>query len=278
MPRQPGWWNRASVAEPALARVVDWLACPHCGAGFTLVARSLRCEAGHSFDLARQGYVNLLGRAAPRNADTAEMVAARDRFLAGGWYEPIAAALRERLGSASRILEAGAGSAYYLSRALGGTAHGLATDVSAPASRRAARAHPRVAAVVADTWASLPVRDCVVDAVLCVFAPRNAAEFRRILVPGGRVVVVTPEPGHLQELRSRDGLLGIQADKAQELRSAFDGWEGHGAERLTYAVDLPAAAVADVVAMGPNAFHNSQAGGGLTTTVSVRLWEFSRRG
>lgn len=266
------------MTETALARVADWLACPHCGGAVALTARTLRCGTGHSFDLARQGYVNLLGRSAPRNADTAEMVAARDRFLTGGWYAPIAAALRERLGSALRILEAGAGSAYYLSRALGGEAHGLATDVSVPASRRAARAHPCVAAVVADTWAGLPVRDAVVDAVLCVFAPRNPAEFRRVLAPGGRVVVVTPEPGHLQEIRSRDALLGIQEDKAQGLRRAFEGWDVHGTEPLTYTVDLPAAAVADVVAMGPNAFHHSRAGDGLTTTVAVRLWEFSRRG
>ena len=68
---------------------LDLLACPVCGLPLGRHDRTLRCASGHSHDLARQGYVNLLHGAAPANADTTEMVAARQRFLDTGAYQPI---------------------------------------------------------------------------------------------------------------------------------------------------------------------------------------------
>ena len=70
----------------ALGRVVDWLRCPTCRQPVALAGPSLLCGGGHTFDVARQGYVNLLGRAAPENADTPQMLAARDRFLSAGMH------------------------------------------------------------------------------------------------------------------------------------------------------------------------------------------------
>ncbi len=67
----------------ALVRAAGWLRCPVCQSSLSYEAGSLRCPAGHSFDVAKQGYVNLLGKP-PKNADTPDMVAARERFLAGG--------------------------------------------------------------------------------------------------------------------------------------------------------------------------------------------------
>lgn len=217
----------------------------------------MRCPGGHSFDIARQGYVNLLGRAAPANADTAEMLEARARFLAAGHYLPITRALAERVSGARRIVEAGAGTAWYLARCLDAEpgAQGLATDVSAAAAKRAARSHPSAAAIVADTWAGLPIRSEVADVVLCVFAPRNAAEFARILAPQGRLLVVVPTPEHLVELRERYGLLGVSADKPGSLMAAFPGWELADRLPITASLDLAADQVADLIAMGPNAFH-----------------------
>ena len=61
----------------ALATVASWLRCPVCAGSMTLDERSLRCDRGHAFDVAKQGYVNLLGHGAPQHADSAEMVAAR---------------------------------------------------------------------------------------------------------------------------------------------------------------------------------------------------------
>jgi 23S rRNA (guanine745-N1)-methyltransferase len=121
------------------------------------------------------------------NADSPQMVASRSRVLDAGVFDPVDAVLSRRLEDSCRILEAGAGTGHHLARVLDAVdgAHGLASDISVAAIRRAARAHPRMAAIVADTWQGLPVRSGAVDAVLCVFAPRNRDEFARVLAPGG---------------------------------------------------------------------------------------------
>lgn len=252
----------------SIARLIDVLACPVCHGPFALDGRTLRCADGHCFDLAKQGYVNLLGRAAPRNADTPEMLEARSRFLATGAYGPIADAVAEICRDARTVLEVGAGTGHYLAQALPAGARGIATDVSAAACKRAAKAHPDIAAVVADTWERLPIADGSVDVVLCVFAPRNFDEFRRVLAPGGRVVVVVPNPAHLEELRRAHGLLDIDACKADEVAGQL---ETPAKIWVSYEVDLDAATATDLVAMGPNAFHGATEMPPTTVTVDVHV-------
>jgi len=241
-------------------RVLDLLCCPNCAEALTHRDGSVVCTAGHAFDLARQGYLNLLGRAAPANADTAEMVAARERFLSRGRYAGLAdglvAILRRQ--SAGPWVEVGAGTGYYLAyvlQRLGG--RGLAIDVSPAASRRAARAHDQLGAVVADVWGRLPVRDTAVEAVLCVFAPRNPAEFARILRPDGAVVIAAPLPDHLIELRGPLGLLDLEADKQGRIsRALADLFDPVESVEYRDRIRLDPESVIDLVSMGPNAFHH----------------------
>lgn len=252
-----------SGRSDALTRLADVLVCPHCGDPLTMDATGAGCAAGHRFDAARQGYLNLLRGSAATLSDTPAMVAARDRFLTADHYWPVVDALVEALadtpsGATATLLEPGAGTGWYLARVLDafGDARGLATDLSVPAVRRAARCHPRAAAVVADTWAGLPVADGVVDAVLNVFSPRNLPEFARVLRPGGTLVVAIPQPDHLAELRTELGLLEVAADKRERLESTAGGWfEMVAQTEVRRELDLDAAAVHDLVAMGPNAFH-----------------------
>jgi len=266
----------------ALDDVTALLACPTCGAGLQLQDRTLGCRAGHRFDQARQGHVNLLGHAAPANADTPEMVAARERFLGAGHYQPVVEALARRIPTARRMVEVGAGTGHYLAQLLERhpRAVGLATDVSPAAARRAARAHPRMGAVVADTWAGLPVRSGAADVLLCVFAPRNPAEFARITTAGGTLLVVTPNPGHLAEARERLGLLGIEDDKLGRLNRSLSGWfEAVWSQRLHWGMALDAQALRDLVQMVPNAFHEHDAvAEGLEVTADVQVSVFRRPG
>ena len=252
----------------AVVEVLDLLRCPLCERVFTADSGSLRCATGHQFDLARQGYLNLLGTAPPQHADTGPMVAARERFLAAGGYAAIAQALvgaardgllalRGTAPSAPALLEAGSGSGYYtaaLLTGLGGRA--VALDISVAAARRAARAHRRAAAVVADVWGRLPVAPDCMDVVASVFAPRNPAEFARVLRPDGVLVVVTPLPQHLQELRDDLGLLRVEPAKQERLASSLAAdFSPVGEVAVDYPVAWSPAEVVDLVAMGPNAFH-----------------------
>ncbi|GAA1433760.1 methyltransferase domain-containing protein [Microlunatus lacustris] len=252
----------------SVAEVLDLLRCPLCGQAVTDDDGSVRCASGHHFDVARQGYLNLLGTRPPQHADTAAMVAARERFLGAGAYAAVATALvdaartglqdtRDALPPAPALLEAGAGTGYYtaaLLEGLGGRA--VALDISAAAARRAARAHPQLGAVVADAWSDLPLVTGAVDVVASVFAPRNPSEFARVLRPDGVLVVVTPRSEHLQELRGALGLLEVEPGKQQRLAAGLDDRFARAAELdVAFEAAWSQTTVQDLVAMGPNAFH-----------------------
>ncbi|WP_439647029.1 putative RNA methyltransferase [Blastococcus haudaquaticus] len=241
------------------------LACPVCGGPLAGLpgATGLRCPQGHSFDRARQGHVTLLPPGhRPPSGDSAEMVADRVAFLDAGHYAGITAALADAAGRPASLLDLGGGTGHHLAGVLDRLpdSAGVVLDSSPYAARRAARAHPRAVAVVADSWARLPVGDGVVDAVLVVFAPRNGPEIARVLRPDGRLVVVTPAPDHLGELVGPLDLLRVDPDKAARLAASLEpdlrpvGTGGHRAELL-----LPRAAVATLVGMGPHARHTTPA-------------------
>lgn len=249
---------------------VALLRCPHCGADLAADpgGRALRCAAGrHTFDVARQGYANLLaGDARTGTADTADMVAARDAFLQAGHYKPIAEALAAEAaalgGVPGAVVDVGAGTGHYLAHVLDAAPDrvGLALDISKYALRRAAKAHPRAGAVVCDAWRPLPVRDAAAALVLNVFAPRNPAELRRILHPGGTLAVVTPTASHLAELVGTLGLLRVDDDKKTRLDAALaPHLTPDRAHRIGFTLALGHDDIATVVGMGPSAWHTDPA-------------------
>ena len=257
----------------SLAAVADLLACPTCAdrdlpdTPLRRDGTALRCERGHTYDVARQGHVNLLGRAVPRNADSAAMVAARERFLGRGAYDPVADALvraaRRSTAGAPAVVDVGAGPGWYLDRVLAGfdshgrAGRGVALDVSPAAARRAARSRTEVGAVVADAWSRLPLRSAGVDVALSVFAPRQPAELARVLRPGGLALVVSPLPEHLAALREAWGLLDVEPGKQERLSATFGEHLRPVAEvDVRYTATLGPAALEDLVGMGPNAFHH----------------------
>jgi len=262
-----------------LGDVLRFLVCPLCGEALTQRDAAVGCRRGHSFDVARQGYVNLLpgGRSVP-GGDTPDMVSAREEFLTAGHFAPVAAALAEEAAAAAAastaaattahpagcVAEAGAGTGYYLATvlsALPAEHAGLALDASKAALRRAARAHPRIGAVGCDVWHALPVADQAAAVVLNVFAPRNGAEFRRILAPGGRMLVVTPNPDHLQELVAELGLLTVDEDKPGRLARSLHPWYRRVATReITTTRPLTTAGVRAAVLMGPSAWQAAARG------------------
>ncbi|MFZ3453384.1 methyltransferase domain-containing protein [Arthrobacter sp. 7Tela_A1] len=244
------------------------LACPSCGEELLAAAgrRRLGCPQGHGFDAAKQGYFNLLTGAGTKfQADTAGMVQARVDFLGAGHYAPLARALTDLGATAAAnpvILDAGAGTGYYLaevSKALDAS-ETVALDISKYALRRAARALPTGFALVWDVWRPLPLADGAADLVLNVFSPRNPQEFRRVLVPGGALVVVTPLPSHLRELRAVAGLLDIGAGKDEHIAQALGpGFTPEASRRVEYSMDLSRTDTLNAALMGPSAHHLDRA-------------------
>ena len=280
-----------SSAPPLDPRAVAALSCPVCAAPLWSEPGGLACGAGHRFDRARQGHVTLLppGHRAP-SGDSAEMVADRVAFLEAGHYAGVTRALIEAVGEPVRgtLLDLGGGTGHHLAGVIDGQpdAVGVVLDSSPYAARRAARVHSRAIAVVADTWARLPVADAAIDRVLVVFAPRNGSEIARVLRPAGRLVVVTPADDHLGELVGPLGLLRVDPDKATRLAASLEPHlepvdEASHRERLR----LDRAAVATLVGMGPHARHLARDDvrtslaalpEALDVTVSIRVGTYRR--
>jgi 23S rRNA (guanine745-N1)-methyltransferase len=224
----------------------------------------MRCPAGHAFDIARQGYVNLLpGGPHATTGDTPEMLDARAAFLAAGHFAPLTLAIAGAVADAARgvdgvIVDVGAGIGHYLAAALealpGRT--GVALDLSTHAARRSARVSPDVVSVVCDAWTGLPVSDGAAAVVMNVFAPRNPAEFARILNVRGALVTATPRREHLSELVESLGLVTVEPDKDERLETALGGYfRRHSVRAVTTTLALSRADAAAIVLMGPSARH-----------------------
>ena len=259
-----------------LSHIIDVLADPADGtvlSGADDYSR-LVSESGHSFDVAKQGYVTLApGAGLKHKGDDADMVTAREAYLSKGHFAPfveaVTVAVQNALDSTVNaddvpepaLLEVGAGTGYYLSHTLDSIegARGVGLDISPHAARHLAKCHPRVGAVIADVWERLPLRDESINAISVVFAPRNPAEFQRVLAPGGQVIVLTPQAGHLDELRDPLGILGVEEGKVERMYDQAAGHLEQAADpvNLAFAIQLDKESIAAQVAMSPSARHIS---------------------
>ncbi|MGH3632295.1 MAG: putative RNA methyltransferase [Sciscionella sp.] len=241
------------------------LLCPLCGLPLVHRDQLLSCAEGHSFDIARQNYVNLAAAIGHRRSgDTVEMVEHRVAFLRGGHFRDLAALVGSTVMRAGTdphvVVDAGGGTGYYLAHVLARLpqAIGLVVDSSTAVLRHAGRAHPRAAAIGWDVWRDWPLASASVDVLLNIFAPRNAVEFHRVLRPSGALVVVTPEPDHLIELRDTVPLLTIDQRKQERLRATIEPmFERVDHEVLRRRLTLDESDQRRIVDMGPNAFHDT---------------------
>jgi 23S rRNA (guanine745-N1)-methyltransferase len=245
------------------AEVLAQLRCPICRQGLRETTAGLQCARGHAFDRARQGYVNFLAGRRTAHGDSADMIAARAAVLGAGHFLPLAQALAQLAADSAPaeglLIEVGAGTAYYLASVLNRLPgrHGLAIDVSPYAARRAAKAHPDIDAAVVDVRAgALPLADASTAVALDVFAPRNAPELRRVLRADGVLLVVTPQPEHLHELRQPLGLLEVDPDKDRRLADTLGAYLIPAQPQLvTWTLELGHEDVQRFVAMGPSSRH-----------------------
>jgi 23S rRNA (guanine745-N1)-methyltransferase len=273
----------------------------------------MACVNGHSFDIAREGYVNLLiagQRRSRQPGDSAEMVAARRRFLATGSYDRVTNAITlvaaramagaaSRLGSTPTLLDVGCGDGHHTRRVAENVTAGApgldavdavvcGIDVAKAAVAPAAREHPLGWYAVASA-ADMPLPNASVDVALNVFGPAMPAELARVLHGGGTVVTAHPGRNHLAGLRR---IVYPEARSHQvkgPLRQAGEWFAQAGSVTVTFPLVIDDSRVLrDLFTMTPYRWHappdigerlDAEAGrpGGFVTDVDVVITSYARR-
>lgn len=232
------------------------LSCPVCGNILLNKDRTFRCTNGHSFDEAREGYLNLLlsNRHKSRHpGDSPESCTARHSFLSAGYYEPLADAVSSLISSGT-VLDACCGEGYYTGRFSKGNRTVYGFDISKDMIRLAAKKNKNAKFIVAGLN-NIPVMTESIDTVTHLFAPMNDAEFSRILKKDGRLIDVIPGKDHLMGLKKvlydepyRNPVNPIESDR---LHQSYE-------QIIRYDITVEGENIENLFLMTPYAYKTSQ--------------------
>lgn len=224
------------------------LICPHCGAPLVRKDKTFCCESGHSYDIARAGYCNLLQTNKPgdHTGDSKEMVEARRRFLDQGYYEGLAMAMCQQMKNLTKdkadinFVDAGCGEGYY-TRQMAAVLHengklkeSIGVDISKSATQYAAKRDPHTQYVTGSAF-HMPLEDHCADIICSLFAPTPEDEFLRVLKPDGVVVCAVPGEDHLWELKCA---VYDKPYQNREEKYQLRGFRRIGRQKFTYRVHL----------------------------------------
>lgn len=240
--------------------------CPICSSALKLeVQERFVCANGHSFDLAKSGYVNLAPQAHTTKYDKS-LFQARTAVMSSGFFEPILDKLVERVNEQIEyvdnpvVLDAGCGEGTHLSAIhehLPSRTVGIGIDLAKEGIVAASKTYPGFIWSVADL-AAMPFRDGQIDVILNVLSPANYAEFTRLLKPGGIVVKVVPESGYLKELREVFYEGKPQKEESDPVGRFAEHFDSVQSERVTYTFELPEGLLASLIHMTPLAWGASE--------------------
>lgn len=236
----------------------DLLICPMCSGRLSKVYHSLRCENQHSFDIAKEGYINLLlpqHKQSKDPGDSKPMVAARRKFHSLEFYKPFALNLNQMLQQGSNLLDLGCGEGSYahwlLSEVPDIQYYGV--DISRHAVKAASKATKDAVFIVASNW-HLPLQAQSFDQALTIFAPVNQTQLQSVLKPSGHWINVTPGTQHLKELRTALYPQLTDIDKAL----VFDDWSVQHEETITYIKTLNNPSICALLEMTPYQWQADQ--------------------
>ncbi len=246
------------------------LRCPVCQSDLLIDAKRYLCGNGHSFDIARQGYVNLLlstQRPSSAPGDSAAMIADRRAFLDADHYLPLRERVLQRLDhlhaectATQQVLDLGCGEGYYTA-AFADVAkrHVYGLDISKPALAIAAKRSNAVTWCVGNSRA-LPFHDASLDVVLNIFCRPHIGETQRVLRDHGVLLLIGPGTNHLNELRDvlYDNVVKHDSNSTADVLKG--GFQLRHSETLDYRITLQGPAIGQLARMTPHYWRAPQAG------------------
>jgi len=238
--------------------------CPNCGTELSPInaGKTYSCDNNHSFDRAKEGYLNLLLAQHKRSrnpGDSDEMIRSRQRFLNAGYYQTLANAIIEQLPALtpdSRLLDIGCGEGYYL-QAINKARNDLqlvGIDISKTAVRLAAkRRFPAQLAV--DSGFNLALFDNSIDCAISVFSPISASEVARVLKPEGLLIMVGPGEQHLSGLTAH--IYDNQIPHGGNFKALDESAEFSlmGQTDIQQSISIQDSAIGDLLRMTPYYWH-----------------------
>ena len=239
-------------------------ACPICQLDLELVETSFKCPKGHSFDLAKFGYVNLAPQIKQSKDYDKENFQNRQLILEAGFYEPILTAIGQKIPTSdARILDIGCGEGYY-SRKLQ-EAYPKATFYAFDLSKESVQLAAKSDASWKVNWfvgdlAHLPIQSKSMEVILDIFSPANYAEFERVIKTEGVIIKVVPTSSHLKEIRQlAQDQLTKQSYSNQEILEHFeDHCQILSSETVSLTKSLTPEERQALLAMTPLLFHVDQ--------------------
>lgn len=201
--------------------------CPVCKGTLSKDNNTYKCQSNHSFDIAKEGYVNLLisGKGSSNSGDDKQMVASRTQFLDKGFYSPLRDKICDIIKSFGfseiSMLDSGCGEGYYTSEYTKLCQKCIGIDISKNAVKSASKRCREAEFAVASVY-HLPIMEDSIDVIVNCFSPNACDEFSRVLKSGGYLVYVVPGAEHLWELKS---ILYDNPYENEEKTEEYDGFE-----------------------------------------------------
>lgn len=228
------------------------LICPVCGKPLKKTEKSFICEEGHVFDIAKEGYVNLLTGNRVGGGDNPEMVAARRNFLGEDYYKCLREALRPLV--SGMVLDACCGEGYFTQAIAENADKAFAFDLSKDAVKRAAKKIKNTTFFVGNI-ANIPISDNSIDVLTHIFAPMHE-ECARVLKEDGILLQVVPGKRHLWQMKQALYENPYENDNASNLPPCFRITEEI---RVADIITVSHERLGDLLKMTPYGYKTSEA-------------------
>ncbi len=241
--------------------------CPVCKGLLTKYEKTLKCENNHSFDMAKEGYVNLALSKSSESGDSKQMCLDRRSFLEAGFYSALADAIAKAVSDFKKgqltVIDAGCGEGYYsrnMRDKLWDGCRFFGVDLAKEAIRLAAKSEKpleenrRINYAVAGIF-DLPFENSFADVIISVFAPIAENEFARVLKKDGILIVACPGENHLYGLKKA---LYDTAKENEEKIPQYEGYELVDVRRETYNITVEGTLVSALFGMTPYYWKSSR--------------------